>query len=215
MQCGRLRVISGDSGAGYLNPTLLLPDAKTGRRGESNVTKSGAGAWIKWNTAWYKQFDLSYTGFLINGAAGPLNNASIAMYHSFSPDGVVVTTGHDVPGMTKYQGEAWCDAEGTPVMHHIIDMPSNLTLCAEQVAGMVAADRKIARLQHPFEPDHQPPMFYILRNILWKASHMVDAAAAISAAVEGGIEFVDPYTLGLLVKCHTRTVDCSRSGAAE
>ena len=61
MQCGRLRVISGDSGAGYLNPTLLLPDAKTGRRGESNVTKSGAGAWIKWNTAWYKRFELSYT----------------------------------------------------------------------------------------------------------------------------------------------------------
>ena len=51
---------------------------------------------------------------------------------AFSPDGVVVTTGHDVPGMTTYQGEAWCDAEGTPVMHHVIDMPSNLTLCAEQ-----------------------------------------------------------------------------------
>jgi hypothetical protein len=45
--------ISGDSGAGYLNPTLLLPDPKTGRRGESNVTKSGAQAWIDWNTHWY------------------------------------------------------------------------------------------------------------------------------------------------------------------
>ena len=45
--------ISGDSGAGYLNPTLLLPDPKTGRRGESNVTQSGAQAWIDWNTHWY------------------------------------------------------------------------------------------------------------------------------------------------------------------
>jgi hypothetical protein len=28
--------ISGDSGAGYLNPTLLLPDPVTGRRGGSD-----------------------------------------------------------------------------------------------------------------------------------------------------------------------------------
>ena len=47
--------------------TLLLPDPKTGRRGDSNITKSGADAWVMWNTMWYKKFDLSFTGFLING----------------------------------------------------------------------------------------------------------------------------------------------------
>lgn len=132
------------AGAGYLNPTLLLPDPKTGRRGESNITKSGAQAWIDWNTKWYvpaadihphsrmsglwplalfitnaahlrsimdaerqnwacwelryRQFDLSFTGFLINGDQGPLTNASLKMYDSFSPDGVVVTTAHDPLG---------------------------------------------------------------------------------------------------------------------
>ena len=42
--------------------------------GYSNVTESGAGVWTKWCTAWYKLFDLSFTGFLINGSAGPLTN---------------------------------------------------------------------------------------------------------------------------------------------
>ena len=73
--------ISGDSGAGYLNPTLLLPDPKTGRRGESSVTKSGAAAWEKWNKMWYTKFDLSFTGFLINGDQGPLTNESLKCAH--------------------------------------------------------------------------------------------------------------------------------------
>ena len=79
----------------YLNPTLLFPDKKTGRRGASEVTKSGEAAWSKWCTAWYEQFDLTFTGFLINGDQGPLTAEALAMYDSFSPDGVVVTTGHD------------------------------------------------------------------------------------------------------------------------
>ena len=87
--------ISGDSGAGYLNPTLLLPNSTTGRRGDSNVTTSGAKPWIEWNTEWYNKFDVTFTGFLINGDAGVLTNASLEMYRSFSPDGVVVTTNHD------------------------------------------------------------------------------------------------------------------------
>lgn len=101
--------ISGDSGAGYLNPTLLLPDPKTGRRGESNVTKSGAQSWIDWNTKWYAKFDLSLTGFLINGDQGPLTNASLKIYDSFSPDGVVVTTNHD-PVRTIHRLHGFCPA---------------------------------------------------------------------------------------------------------
>lgn len=42
--------------------------------GDSNITESGADVWTKWCTAWYKRFDLSFTGFLINGDAGPLTN---------------------------------------------------------------------------------------------------------------------------------------------
>jgi hypothetical protein len=42
---------------------------------------------------------------------GPLTNASLAIYDSFSPDGVVVTTGHDpLPVKRLVNGAAWCDA---------------------------------------------------------------------------------------------------------
>lgn len=51
-------------------------------------------------------------------------------------------------------------------------------------------------------------MFYILRNILKSASYMVDVAGLVTAAVPN-MTFVDPYSMGLLVKCHTGAVDCS------
>merc|ERR1711977_740187 len=101
-----------------------------------NITKSGADAWIKWNTAWYKKFDLGFTGFLINGDQGALTNDSIAIYDSFSPYGVVVSTGHD-PIHPKVQGAAWTDAAGTPVIHHVTDMPANISAAANQVSAIV------------------------------------------------------------------------------
>ena len=120
--------ISGDSGAGYLNPTLLFPDPESGRRGESNITTSGAPDWIAWNTHWYEKFNLSFTGFLINGDAGPLTKESIAMYKSFSSSGVVVTTSHDDSVIGRLSnGYAHCDS-GVPVMHHVIDLPANVTV---------------------------------------------------------------------------------------
>lgn len=42
--------ISGDSGAGYLNPTQLLPP-----RAVSGITESGGPLWIAWNSKWYKK----------------------------------------------------------------------------------------------------------------------------------------------------------------
>ena len=321
--------ISGDSGAGYLNPTLLFPDPESGRRGESNITTSGAPDWIAWNTHWYEKFNLSFTGFLINGDAGPLTKESIEMYKSFSSSGVVVTTSHDDSVIGRLSnGYAHCDS-GVPVMHHVIDLPANVTQAAQQVAGIVRADRAMtidslkrgdslapgaaltstggeAKLSNQRDgnivlvylgkaiwstgtlnkscapqhcrsaleltaagalravspdgsvvwappgvkasgatelvlqddcnlvlkdelsvlwasgttcaapqlprggpPHKQRPLFYVLRNILKTATYMADVANATEAAVPG-VQFVDPYTLGLLVKCHTGAIDCAQ-----
>jgi hypothetical protein len=54
------------------------------------------------------------------------------------------------------------------------------------------------------------PLFYILRNILKSASYMADVAGAVTAAVPN-MTFVDPYTLGLLVKCHSGAIACTKS----
>ena len=34
-------------------------------------------------------------------------------------------------------------------------------------------------------------------------------AAELASTITPNLTFVDPYTLGLLVKCHTGAVDCS------
>ena len=211
--------ISGDSGAGYLNPTLLFPDPTTGRRGDSNVTASGAPAWTAWNARWYDKFDVSFTGFLINGDAGPLTNESMAMYATFSPDGVVVTTDHDPHPTGVYEkenGGAWClptqtaaasGAGGLPVVHHVVDLAGGLNASAarRQIAQIVAADRSKADMLGR-------PAFYVLRTILKTAAFMVDVALGAQADV-ANLTFVDPYTMGLLVRCATGAVDCSVPGA--
>ena len=54
----------------------------------------------------------------------------------------------------------------------------------------------------------QRPLFYVLRTILKSASYMVDVAEAVRKLVPE-LEVVDPYTLGLLVRCHEGVLDCS------
>jgi hypothetical protein len=56
-------------------------------------------------------------------------------------------------------------------------------------------------------PRQQKPLFYFLRSILKTATFMADAAAAIKGLVPA-MEFVDPYTMGLLIKCESGAVDC-------
>eukprot|EP00946_MAST-07B_sp_MAST-7B-sp1_P003111 g3111.t1 len=195
--------ISGDSGAGYLNPTLLLPDPATGRRGESNVTKSGAEPWINWNRKWYSKFDVSFTGFLINGDAGPLTNASMELYRSFSPDGVVVSTDHD-PHENGYEGEnggAWSLENGSsllPVLHHVTDLVNEKKVDA--IRSIVMADRAKVDMRGR-------PSFYVLRTILDTARDMqITAQEAMNNVSD--LVFVDPYTMGLLVNCMSG-LDCS------
>ena len=196
--------ISGDSGAGYLNPTTLLPSSRTGRRGRSNITKSGARAWIVWNTRWYSKFDVSFTGFLINGDAGPLSHQSLEMYRTFSPDGVVVSTDHD-PHSSGYESEnggAWAlkgDQSLLPVVHHVVDLvgPNKV----DKFRPIVVSDRSKTDM-------NGRPSFYVLRTILDSAKDMQDIA--ISAMHEiSNLTFVDPYTMGLLVKCMSG-MDCSK-----
>ena len=197
--------ISGDSGAGYLNPTLLLPDPATGRRGDSNVTTSGAKPWIKWNTEWYNKFDVSFSGFLINGDAGPLTNASMNMYASFSPDGVVVTTNHD-PHKGGYEGEnggAWTlrndeSSVQLPVMHHVTDLVDGNKV--DTIRSIITADRAKIDMRGR-------PSFYVLRTILDTARDMQSTATAAMQNITD-LVFVDPYTMGLLVKCSSG-LDCS------
>lgn len=71
----------GDSGAGYVNPTMLVePRPISG-------LPSGEAAWVDHCRRLYRRFDYRTTGFLINGHAGKLTPESERMTAQFSPDG--------------------------------------------------------------------------------------------------------------------------------
>ena len=87
--------ISGDCGAGYLNPGML---------NEAN-RKYGAGdgwaAWTEHNKAYFEQYDLSITGFVIDGHSPGMGERGLDAYLQFSPDGVV---GQKIPHCVLHKG---------------------------------------------------------------------------------------------------------------
>jgi hypothetical protein len=74
-----------------VNPTQLLEP-----RAISNLPSARA-LWTNHSTRYYERFDLSFTGFLINGASGPMTDDAERMYIPFSPFGAVEQTGY-APG---------------------------------------------------------------------------------------------------------------------
>lgn len=107
---------AGDSGAGYVNPTVLLePRPVSG-------LPCAREAWERHCRELYRRYNLRITGFLINGHAGKLTREAEEMTAAFSPDGMATQ-------------RAWMDGEGhlrgnTPValqMHDLCaDIPANI-----------------------------------------------------------------------------------------
>ncbi len=74
---------SGDSGAGYISPTEILEP-------RTSKLPSGQDVWVQHNQYYFSRFNLKFTGFLINGAAGPMTDQAEKMYQQFSYDGGVL-----------------------------------------------------------------------------------------------------------------------------
>ncbi len=72
--------IAGDSGAGYLNPRGLTvrPDSRL---------PSGLKLWTDYCGSYFRRWDLSITGFVLDGASGASTDLEFAAYRQFSPDG--------------------------------------------------------------------------------------------------------------------------------
>ena len=76
--------ISADNGAGYLSPSMLVePRPISG-------LPSGLAEWSKHCTAYYRQWDMRITGFIIDGNAAPTPPAVLDAYSGFSPDGIAL-----------------------------------------------------------------------------------------------------------------------------
>ena len=154
--------VAPDNGAGYLMPGMLqeprpisgLPD--------------GLNAWAAHNKPYYDRWDLTITGFIIDGEAPGLNKKGLDAYATFSPNGIVP---QKTP-LTLLHGNM-------PVMRSDDDVNED-----DPVA---AVNHILARL------DKRPIPFYWFRNILKDPSWYVKVVADLKKK-DPKIELLDAPT---------------------
>ncbi len=159
----------GDSGAGYLNPGGLVEPRASG-------LPSGLDAWVRHCTPYANRYDLTITGFIIDGHTRGMGDPGMDAYMKFSPDGIV---GQKIPPRGVYKGVM-------PYLRMKLDLYGNPPEAGKKIAGLCGMGT---------------PKFMFIRTILKSPSwHRDTMAAAIEA--EPRLAFVDPYSFFLLLKQH-------------
>ena len=170
--------IAGDSGAGYLNPGDL-----DGDRPFSHLP-SGLETWEAHCRRYYQTWDLSLTGFVIDGDARPMSADALTAYARFSPDGFVAQK------LPAYSGLV--PGTQTPFLTMGADMPN-----PDQT------DEALRRIQATLAGDKDAgPHFHIFRTILW--SPMAHQRLFTRLQALPNVRVVDPYTLMGLLRHHLR-----------
>ena len=162
--------VAGDSGAGYLNPGALEAPRPSG-------LPSGVQAWADHCSRFYHQWDLTVTGFIIEGDAAGMQAAGLMAYSAFSPGGIV---GQKLPPRGLI--------DGMPVLTMGTDLDGTPEVAAAAVRGL-------------FLP-LAGPQFGVARAILQKPSWYRAVAEGIAigeGATSAPIRVLDVPTLLALV----------------
>lgn len=157
----------GDSGAGYLNPGMLIAPRESG-------LPDGLDAWVAHNLDYARRYDLSITGFIIDGHAPGMGEEGMDAYMRFSPDGIV---GQKIPAQGVHRGVM-------PYTRMKLDLHGAPEDAGARIALMAGINI---------------PKFLFIRTILQSPSWhraVMDTACAANPSVT----FVDPYTFFLLLK---------------
>ncbi|MBN2326665.1 MAG: hypothetical protein JXR73_05875 [Candidatus Omnitrophica bacterium] len=158
---------AGDSGAGYLNPALLSEP-----RSHSNLP-SGVAAWERHCLKFFQQWDISLTGFVIDGNGPGLAEEGLDAYARFSPGGII-------PQKIPPQGVH----KGMPFLRMGGDLPGSAKDAARMIAG---------RLRQP------APQFTVFRSILKTPSWYAEVSRELDQITGDSVRLVDLYTLMQLV----------------
>ena len=167
--------VAGDSGAGYINPGLLEPPRRW------SDLPSGTDTWLKHCLAHYRRWDLSVTGFIIDGYAPPMPKAVLDAYARFSPNGIVA---QKVPPLSMHGRMP------------IIRMDFDLTQSPAESARVM-----LSRLGGDMSRPPAEPSFHVFRAILKTPAwyrELVDAAR--SAQPNAALTVVDMPTLMALAR---------------
>jgi hypothetical protein len=163
--------IAGDSGAGYLNPRGLTdrPDSKL---------PPALKVWTEHCARYFKRWDMSITGFMLDGSAGASTPAEFAEYRRFSPD-----------GCGNYFDLTPQVISGVPTIREW-DMPGS----AERTAAYMARQAAAAA---------NGPCFLKARTILKPPSWHVEVSRVLRERHPNApVVVVDPYTFFGLIKEH-------------
>jgi hypothetical protein len=163
--------ISGDSGAGYLNPRGLTdrPDSKL---------PPALKVWTEHCSRYFKRWDMSITGFMLDGSAGASTPEEFAEYRRFSPDGC----GNQLDLAPQV-------IAGVPTMREW-DMPGSATRTAAYVAQQAAAAGN-------------GPCFLWARTIVKPPSWHAEVSRVLRDKYPNApVVIVDPYTFFGLIKAH-------------
>lgn len=169
-------LISGDSGAGYINPTMLHGPARTNESG----LPDGLTPWLDLNVALALRFNLALSGFVINGDAPPLDGdgVALALYSKFSSLGLV--TGGDRSSQTR--------------------LISNVPVIPQSDISTVAADAAAAIAAFAPPAVGPPVRFRMIRSVLTSPTFLKGVADAAADISHGATHVVDAHTLGLLAR---------------
>jgi hypothetical protein len=161
--------IAGDSGAGYVNPRALSHRPESGLPPALDV-------WAEHCARHYRRWDISITGFLLDGSAGASGDAEFAAYRAFSPDGMGT---HFEPGPALRAGVPTCPER---------DLPDDVGQAAALILR-ADADRR------------GRPGFLWARSILKSPGWYAALSDRIRAErPEAQVEVVDPYTFFGLIR---------------
>lgn len=168
--------VAGDTGAGYVNPGMLQAPR------EFSGLPSGLPAWAEHCERYYRRWDLSITGFIIDGFAPGLNREGLATYQQFSPDGLAA------------QKIAPLGLSGTmPYTRMDIDLPRDTS---EAAAGALkgALDGDTSRA--PYAPE-----FHVFRTILEPPTWHKEVVEKVQGDLpNAAVELVDAYTFYALIR---------------
>lgn len=160
--------IAGDSGAGYLNPGYLSEPRK------HSGLPSGVATWERHCRAFYDQWDLGITGFVIDGFAPGLTEEGLDAYARFSPEGIVA---QKIPHQGLHQLMPFLRMSG--------DLPHD----PKQAAAAISS--------HFTGPG---PRFAVWRSILQTPTWYKEVERDLAALAGEQVMVVDMHTLMWLVR---------------
>lgn len=166
--------IAGDSGAGYVNARALTVRPDSG-------LPSGLALWSEHCRRYFARWDMTITGFVLDGSAGASTATEFAAYRAFSPDGCGT---HFEKGPRLIAGIPTCPER---------DLPDSAEAAAEVIARHAGGALNRAR-------------FLWARSILRSPSWYAEVSRLLHERhPDLPVTVVDPYTFFGLIRIQAGT----------